>query len=116
MLLVTLEMKARPDKRKELLQTLLAWMGPARKTPGCKGCDFYLNTESGDRFILTEDWRTPSDFEQHLQSEDFRVLCGAIRLLCDRKETTFSAFSKTARTEALERSLGILFEEAFVTA
>ena len=52
MLLVKLEMKARPDKRKELLQTLLAWMGPAREAPGCMDCGFHLNMESEDRFIL----------------------------------------------------------------
>ena len=110
MLLIRLEMKARPGKRKELLQTLLAWVGPTRETRGCRACRFYQNTESEDHFVLTQDWRRPSDFENHLRSEDFRILCGAIRLLCRPAETVFSASSSTARTEALERTLGGLRE------
>ena len=108
MLLVKLEMKARPDKRKELLQTLLAWMGPAREAPGCMDCGFYLNMESEDRFIVTEGWKRPSDFENHLRSEEFHVLRGAIRLLCEPRDTAFSASSNTARTESLERDVGAL--------
>lgn len=112
MLLVRLEIKARPSKSKELLQTLLAWVGPTREARGCLACCFYRNTESEDHFVLTQDWRRPSDFEKHLRSEDFRILCGAIRLLCQPAETAFSASSSTARTEALQRTLGGLLEKA----
>lgn len=115
MLRIRLEMTARPAKRKELLQTLLAWVGPARESRGCLACRFYTNTESEDRFILTEDWKRPSDFENHMRSDDFQVLCGAIRLLCRSAETVFSASSSTARTEALERTLGALLQKAPAT-
>ena len=115
MLFVRLEMKARPEKRKELMQTLLAWMGPIRKTRGCLACRFYQTLESEDGFILTEDWRRPSDFEQHLQSENFHVLRGAMRLLCEPRETAFSVFSSSARTEALENTLGIALKQAPAT-
>ena len=35
---------------------------------------------------------------------------GAIRLLCEPRDTAFSASSNTARTEALERTVGALLE------
>ena len=111
MLLFRLEMKARPEKRKELLQTLLAWMDFIRKISGCLACRFYQNLESVDGFILTEDWRRPSDFEQHLQSENFRVLRGAMRLLCEPRETAFSVSSSSARTEVLEDTLRITLKQ-----
>lgn len=111
-LLIRLEMKARPEKQKELLQTLFAWMGPTREARGCLACRFYRNTESEDHFLLTQEWKRPSDFEHHLRSEDFRILCGAIRLLCRPAETVFSASSDTEQTEALERTLGVLLEKA----
>ena len=114
-LLIRLEMTARPAKRKELLQTLLAWVGPTRQARGCLACRFYTNTESEDHFILTQDWKRPSDFENHLRSDDFQVLCGAIRLLCQSAETVFSASSSTERTEALERTLGGLLQKAPAT-
>ena len=85
-------------------------MGPTREARGCLSCRFYRNTENEDRFILVEDWGKPSDFENHLRSEDFHVLRGAMRLLCEPRETTFSASSNTARTEALERTVGALLE------
>ena len=110
--LLRLEMTARPAKSKELLQTLLAWVGPAREARGCLACRFYRNTESEDHFVMTQDWKRPSDFQNHLRSEDFHILCGAIRLLCLPEETVFSASSKTARTEALERTAGVLLEKA----
>ena len=111
MLLVRLEMKAHPTKRKELHQTLLAWVGPTREARGCMACRFYRNTETEDHFLLTQEWKRPSDFERHLRSEDFRILCGAIRLLCQPAETVFSASSDTAQTEALERTLGGLLQK-----
>jgi hypothetical protein len=67
--------------------------------------------ESEDHFILTEDRKKPSDFENYPRSNDFQVLCGAIDLLCRSAETVFSAFFSTARTEALERSLGGLLQK-----
>ena len=114
MLLIRLEMKARPAKCKELHQTLLAWVGPAREARGCLACRFYRNSESEDHFVLTQDWKRPSDFENHLRSEDFHILCGAIRLLCRPAETVCSASSSTARTKDLERTLGGLLVKAQV--
>ena len=59
-----------------------------------------------------EQLREQLHFEHHLRSEDFRILCGAIRLLCRPAETVFSASTSTARSQALGRTLGILLEKA----
>ena len=81
--LAAIRMKARPEKRKELLQTVLALAGETRKEKGCLGWNFYQDVENENVFVLTQEWESQVDLDEHLRSEAFDVLLGGVNLLCD---------------------------------
>jgi quinol monooxygenase YgiN len=45
--------------------------------------------EDENRFIFLEEWDTEENHKAHLQSEQFRVLLGAMNLLKEPYEMTF---------------------------
>jgi quinol monooxygenase YgiN len=70
-------MKVRPDKSKELSQTLHSIVGQVRKESGCLHAGFYQNVENENDFFVVEEWATQKDSDNHLRSDIFTVLMGA---------------------------------------
>ncbi|MEN8782235.1 MAG: putative quinol monooxygenase [Desulfobacterales bacterium] len=81
MVLLFLKMNVRPEKRKELLQTLEAIMERVRKETGCVKANLYQDMENDRGFMLIEEWRNQQDLENHIRSDSFSVLQGANGLL-----------------------------------
>jgi quinol monooxygenase YgiN len=106
--LAAIRMKARPEKRKELLQTVLALAGETRKEKGCLGWNFYQDVENENVFVLTQEWESQVDLDEHLRSEAFDVLLGGVNLLCDPPEIGISLFSSAGGTESSEEAMGRL--------
>jgi quinol monooxygenase YgiN len=65
MILAIIEMKARPAKRKELLQTLHAIIQQIRNEKGCTKCSACQDIENENIFSLIEEWTTPQDIDNH---------------------------------------------------
>ena len=105
MILAMTRAKAHPRKRRELLQTFLSLLGPIRKEKGCLGSHFCQSIEDENDFILVEEWKTQVDFENHIRSEEFRVLHGALNVLCLPLETRMNVFSGAERHKAMEQAL-----------
>jgi len=85
-ILAAIRMKARPGKRRELVQTVLALAAETRKQRGCTGWYFSQDVEDENAFILTLEWETQTELDKHLRSEAFEVLLGGATLLCDPPE------------------------------
>ena len=81
MILVIIRMKVFAEKRKELSQTIVSLIGPLRREPGCRRCDFYQSMEDENELSLFEEWDTREELDSHLKSERLRVLRGAMNLL-----------------------------------
>src|SRR5271157_5462138 len=81
MILVIIRMTVIPEKRMELSQTIASLIGSIRTEKGCKRCDFCQSVEDENRLYLFEEWDTREDLVDHLKSERFRVLRGAMTLL-----------------------------------
>jgi quinol monooxygenase YgiN len=71
----------RPEKRKELTQTLLSIVEQLRKESGCLHAGFYRNGENEEDFLVVEEWVTQQDSDDHLRSDLFTVLMGAGTLM-----------------------------------
>ena len=71
----------RPEKRKELTQTLLSIVEQLRKESGCLHVGFYRNGENEEDFLVVEEWATQQDSDDHLRSDLFTVLMGAGTLM-----------------------------------
>jgi quinol monooxygenase YgiN len=82
MIVNTARVTVLPEKRKEFFQTITELVEPIKTAHGCLGFRFYIDTADENSSLLVGEWETESDLENHLRSNDFAVLRGAIKVLC----------------------------------
>jgi len=98
----TIKITVPPEKRKEVLQTLKAILGPIRREQGCISCNCYVDVEAENIVFFKEEWRTSEDLDTHLRSVHFGVLIGATKLLNKEPEIRFNTIASTAGAEAIK--------------
>lgn len=81
MILVKITMIVIPEKQKEVLQTLLAIIGPPGKGYGHLSHDILCDIEDNNVFYLLSEWKTRKALDHYLGSDTFRVLLGTKSLL-----------------------------------
>ena len=81
MIIVKIMMNALPEKRKEVLQTLLSMIAAIRQEKGCRSYQGFQDIEDESVFTLIGEWETLEDLEYHIRSERFGALLGSNILL-----------------------------------
>ncbi|MET0621972.1 MAG: antibiotic biosynthesis monooxygenase family protein [Pyrinomonadaceae bacterium] len=94
----------RPEKRKELCQTISSLIDPVKREKGCLNYGCYEETDDGNTFVLIGEWETPADWNNHLYSNSLAVLLGSISLLCDISHLDFKLLSHITSGEAMTRA------------
>ena len=100
----TARVTVRPENRKELCLTISSLLGRIRGEQGCRTYRFYGEAGDQNSFILIGEWETRDAWDQHLNSDNFAVLLGSLRLLSTRSEVDFKLLSHVAGIEALTRA------------
>ena len=95
MLDATIKMTVPAEKRQEILQTVKAILGPIRRERGCISCNCYVDVEDESIFYFKEEWKTRDDLDNHLKSDRFSVLIGAMSLLKTEPEIRFNTLAST---------------------
>jgi len=80
---ITIEMRVRPEKARELYLTLQALLPSVRNEKGCRGCRVCRDLEDGEIFLLEVDWDARASLEQFMNSFRGGALLGAIDLLSE---------------------------------
>jgi quinol monooxygenase YgiN len=93
-----------PENRRELRQTISSLIGPVKNESGCLTYRFYEEAEDENTFILIGEWETPDAWNEHLHSDNFAILLGSIRLLCNRAHIDFKLLSKVTGIEAMTKA------------
>ena len=93
----------RPEKRKELCQTISSLLDPVKRERGCLNYGFYKEADDGNTFVLISEWETPDAWNNHLYSNSLAVLLGSISLLCDVSHLDFKLLSHITCGEAMRR-------------
>ena len=65
MLIATIKLHGRAEKRKEIVQTLKCLEEQLTKDGGCVKADLYLDLDDEDTFYLTGEWQTGKDLEKY---------------------------------------------------
>jgi quinol monooxygenase YgiN len=99
MVIIFARIKVRPEKRKELSQTLDSIVEQVRKESGCLHSGFYQDVENEYDFLVVEEWATQKDSDDHLRSELFEVLMGAKCLLIRPPEIMIHTVSQSKELE-----------------
>ena len=102
MIIATIKMTVPYEKRQEMLQTVSTLTGTTRKERGCRACDFYIDTENADAFLLMEEWDTEDDFDRHVRNAAFSALLGALTLLNRRPDVRINDVADTAGMEKIK--------------
>jgi len=102
MILATLRMIVRPEKRSDLLETMRGMLEPARVENGCLGYRLYEDVEDRNTFILVEEWKTQDDLERHIRTDNHRRILALMDLLSEQPELRFNTVSHTSGMELIE--------------
>ncbi len=84
--------KTRPGKKKELLLLLNGFrasqglISSLSKQPGCLACNFHIKGQQRNIFVIESEWQSWAKVEAHLKSDQFNILVGAVRVLCEQPE------------------------------
>lgn len=105
MILSTLRMIVRPERRSDLLGAMRGMLEPARVERGCLSYRLYEDVEDRNAFVLMEEWATQEDLERHISAESQRRLLGLMDLLSEQPELRFNTVSHTAGMDLVENVL-----------
>ena len=86
MVITVINIRVRPEKRREIEQTLCSIVEHVSKQRGCLNTCVYQNLENDDDYLVVEKWATQKDLEDHLQSDIFTVFVGAGSLMIRKPE------------------------------
>jgi quinol monooxygenase YgiN len=95
LVIIFVRIRVRPEKRKELSQTLQSINEQVRKENGCLHSGFYQNVEDENDFLVVEEWATQKESDDHLRSDLFTVLMGAKSLLSRSAETVIHTVDRS---------------------
>jgi quinol monooxygenase YgiN len=98
----TIKITVSPEKRKEVLQTFKAILGPIRREQGCISCNCYVDVEVENIIVFKEEWKTREDLDTHLRSVHFGVLIGVMKLLNKEPDFRFNTIASTVGAEAIK--------------
>ena len=101
MLIVTLRMTVRPDKRQDFKESIRGMLEPTRVERGCISYCLYEDIENKNTFTLLEEWKTRDDLEKHVRTDNYRRLLALMDFLSEPYELRFSTVSQTAEMDLM---------------
>jgi len=94
MLTMTVVVRVRPDKQGEFLQAVRSLNGDGEKPQGLRKSTLCQETNGQSGFGLIYEWETQEDCERYLGGEKFKVLLGALKVLCEKSEIRYGDVSE----------------------
>ena len=89
------------NHRTELLQTIQTLLQQIRAEKGCVTFRYYLDPADENTFVLIGEWDTQMAWYEHLQSEKFSILLGAIDILTGLTSVDFKVLNYQGGLETL---------------
>ena len=106
MIIVKITMTAHPEKRMEVMQTLLSLIEPTLQEKGCLSYQIFQDVNDENVFSLIKEWETREDLDRHMRSHRFGVLLGTKILLTGQQNIQIHTISHSERMEAVHAARG----------
>jgi quinol monooxygenase YgiN len=103
-IIVKITMNALPEKRTEIMQTLLSMIEPTENERGCLSCHIFRGIEGENGFGLFVEWKTRKDLYHYIRSDRFSVLLGTKSLLCEPPQIEIHTVSHSEGMETVNAS------------
>ena len=101
MIIFRITMNIRPEKRKEVMQTLLSMIEPMHQEKGCLSYHVFQNIEDENSVSIIGEWETREDLDRHMRSDKFGILLGTKSLLKEKQEILIYTISHSEGMEAV---------------
>ncbi len=98
MVVMTVVVKVRPEKQEEFLQAMRSLNGDGKKHEGLKKFTLYREIDDQTGFSLIYEWETQEDLDRYSSTEEFRVLLGAFKVLCEKSKIRCSQLEGENKT------------------
>lgn len=102
MVISLLKIPTTQDRRAELLEILRSVQEPVRIRPGCASFDIYEESGPEQSLIVLERWTDHEALEEHIRSEAYRRILGAIELSSGPPEVYFERVVESEGMELIE--------------
>ena len=95
MLFYQIKVVIKQYKTDEFVKSMRSFSRKIRKEKGCLGFSVYRDSEKENTFSVIGEWQTRNAMEKHFRTQDFEVLIGAARVLCETCEMNIGEVLKT---------------------
>ena len=106
MIVVRIIMQVIPEKKKELVQTILSMIELMENETGCISYSLFCNMEDKCHLNLLQEWRTRRYLDQYLVSDMFGFLLGTKSLLNEPHEINIYTIHQSEGMEAVFEARG----------
>jgi quinol monooxygenase YgiN len=103
MILSTMRMTIPPQKQCEALRILRSMAEQSRFDRGCLGCHNYGDLREAKNLMFEESWKTETDLEAHLRSDEYLELLLVLEMSLTQPEIRFDTISASKGIEAIEK-------------
>jgi len=103
MIIGTVRIQPRPDRRDAVVEVLRSVQGPVRAQPGCLACDVFEEQGPEPSVVLLERWENDDALAAHLRSESYRRILGAVEMAGSQPDIRFERVSASEGLELVER-------------
>lgn len=103
MIVGTLRILPLPDKRDDVMEVLRSVQGPVQAQPGCAACQICEEQEPERAIVFVERWESEAALEDHVRSDDYRRILGALELSGSPPEIRFDFVKVSEGIELIER-------------
>ena len=100
----TARITVQSEKRNELCLTIPSLLDRIIDERGCRNYSFYNDAKNKDSFILVGEWISQDAWDRHLKSDNFAILLGSLKLLCNTPEVNFQVLSHESGIEEVTRA------------
>lgn len=101
MILAIIILNALPEKRKELMQTLVSIFEANGKEKGCLRYNILTDIHAPTVFNLIEEWSTREDLDRYIKSDRFSIILGTKSLLAGPMKIKIHSISQTEGIDAV---------------
>jgi quinol monooxygenase YgiN len=101
MILTIIILNALPEKRKELIQTLLSMFEANGKEKGCLRYNILTDIYETTVFNLIEEWSTREELNRYFKSDRFSIILGTKSLLAVPMKINIHSVSQTEGIDAV---------------
>ena len=99
MIITTVKLRGREEKRKEILQTISGLTDQVRLLKGCLSVNSYQDINDENIFYHVEEWQTQQELDDYLNSNLFSALLGIKTILVEKPTVDFMTTGNIERGE-----------------